>query len=381
MRYLFGFLCVCALGVVLPMGCGETAGAGGFPCAEQGIRDAIAEGGGPHTFDCSGPTTVVTETEIVIDNDVILDGEGNLTVDGDEDHRMFSVPKGVVAELRGFLVTGGTTGFQADGGGINNQGTLTLTDSTVSGNTATGPYAYGGGIGSYGTLTLTNSTVSGNTAGAGGGIWNKGTLTLTDSTVSDNSATGPFSHGGGGIWLEGTLTLINSTVSGNTADYGGGINGGTLTLINSTVSGNTADWGGGIDGGTLTLINSTVSGNSAAGGGGIRNLWGTVTLTNTLVDDDCQVSEGASIVSLGHNIESPGDTCGFDQATDRVNVTPEQLNLGPLEDNGGPTMTHALGAGSVAIDVIPADMCEMDEDQRGFPRDNMCDVGAFEVQP
>ena len=69
--------------------------------------------------------------------------------------------------------------------------------------------------------------------------------------------------------------------------------------------------------------------------------------------------------------------------TDQVDVTEEELNLGPLQDNGGPTMTHALGAGSVAIDVIPADACEVDEDQRGEPRPGgtMCDVGAFEVQP
>ena len=385
MRYLFGFMCVLALGV---MGCSETGGADGFPCTEQGIRDAIAEGGGPHTFDCDGAQTVVTETEIVIDNDVILDGEGNLTVDGDEDHRMFSVPEGVVAELRGFLVTGGTSGFQHDGGGINNNGTLTLTDSTVSGNTARGSYAYGGGIGSYGTLTLINSTVSGNTAGHGGGIWSKGTLTLTDSTVSENTATGTYSQGGGGIWHEGTLTLTNSTVSGNTGDYGGGIvNGGTLTLIHSTVSGNTAKFpGGGIyNGGTAMLTNSTVSGNTADSGGGIYN-GGTLTLTSTLVDGDCELSANppSSITSNGYNIESPGNTCGFDQIGDQSSVSEEQLNLGPLADNGGPTMTHALLTEpdvSVAIDQIPAVDCEVTEDQRGFPRDSMCDVGAFEVQP
>jgi predicted outer membrane repeat protein len=386
MRYLFGFLCVCALGLVLMAGCSDETG---FPCTEQGIRDAIAEGGGPQTFDCGGPTTVVTEAEIVIDNDVILDGESNLTVEGDEGHRVFAVPEGVVAELRGFLVTGGTSGFQHDGGGINNNGTLTLTDSAVSGNTARGSYAYGGGIGSYGTLTLINSTVSGNTAGHGGGIWSKGTLTLTDSTVSGNTATGTYSQGGGGIWHEGTLTLTNSTVSGNTGDYGGGIvNGGTLTLIHSTVSGNTAKFpGGGIyNGGTAMLTNSTVSGNTADFGGGIYNA-GTLTLTSTLVDGDCELSANppSSITSNGYNIESPGNTCGFDpDGTDQVGVTEGELNLGPLQDNGGPTMTHALGDGSVAIDVIPADMCEVDEDQRGEPRPEtdgtMCDVGAFEVQ-
>ena len=390
MRYVFGFWFAFALSLAPMAGCSSETG---FPCTEQGIRDAIAEGGGPHTFDCDGAQTVVTGFEIVIDNDVILDGEGNLTVDGDEGHRMFTVSRGVVAELRGFLVTGGTSGFQHDAGGINNLGILTLTDSTVSGNTARGPYAYGGGVTNYeGTLTLINSTVSGNSAARGGGIMNysNGTLTLTDSTVSGNTATS-----GGGIWHSDRVTLINSTVSGNTADYGGGIhNGGTLTLINSTVSGNTATSGGGINTSgtvTLTLINSTVSGNSSAGGGGIRNLLGTVTLTNTLVDDDCQVSEGPSIVSLGYNIESPGDTCGFDQPTDQVNVSAEQLNLGPLQDNGGPTMTHALLSGSVAIDQIRAEDCvdaegqPLTTDQRGEPRPEtggtMCDVGAFEVQP
>ncbi len=135
----------------------------------------------------------------------------------------------------------------------------------------------GGGIANYYTLTLSKSTVSGNTAtnGEGGGISNdfSGTLTLIDSTVSGNTATG----GGGGISSNGTLTLTNSTVSGNSSTRvgeGGGIdnNLGTLTLSTSTVSGNTAYDGGGIDnnGGRLALSNSTVSSNSATRvGGGI----------------------------------------------------------------------------------------------------------------
>jgi hypothetical protein len=106
-----------------------------------------------------------------------------------------------------------------------------------------------------------------------------------------------------------------------------------------------------------------------------------------LVDGGC----AGSIESGGHNIESPGDTCNFDQLTDQVDVTAEQLNLGPLQHNGGPTETHALGAGSVAIDQVPADECvdtdgaPLTTDQRGEPRPetggSMCDVGAFEVQP
>jgi hypothetical protein len=75
-------------------------------------------------------------------------------------------------------------------------------------------------------------------------------------------------------------------------------------------------------------------------------------------------------------------TCGFDRGTDQVSVTAEDRKLGPLQDNGGPTMTHALLPGSVAIDVIPADACDVDEDQRGEPRPGgtKCDVGAFELQ-
>jgi len=372
-------------------GSGGTAGTGGdpqdrLPCTEQGIRDAIAEGGGPHFFDCVGPTTVETTAEIVIDNDVILDGEGELTVDGQGDHRVFSVAAGVETELRGVTVTGGfAEGDFPDnsGGGIFNLGTLTLTDSTVSDNTA----QVGGGINNSGTLTLTNSTVSGNTAQVyGGGISNNGTLTLTNGTVSGNNA----GRDGGGIYISntGTLTLTNGTVSGNTVgrDGGGIYNSGTLTLTNGTVSGNTAiDEGYGIyNEGTVTLTNSTVSDNRATFAGGIFNAGGSMlTLTSSTVDGVC--SGTPPLVSNGYNIESPGDTCGFDQDTDQVDVTEGQLNLGPLQDNGGATMTHALGAGSVAIDVIPADMCEVDEDQRGQPRPetggSMCDVGAFEVQP
>jgi hypothetical protein len=87
-------------------------------------------------------------------------------------------------------------------------------------------------------------------------------------------------------------------------------------------------------------------------------------------------------VSNGHNIESPNDTCGFDQLTDQVNVTTEALALGPLADNGGPTETKALLSGSVAIDVIPPEMREVDEDQRGVtrPQGPACDVGAFELE-
>ena len=485
MRYVLGFILVLALTV---MGCSETTGTGGsggstgqeFPCTEQGIRDAIAEGGGPHTFTCNGPQTIVTEAEIAIDNDVILNGEGNLTVDGNNDHRIFSVTTGVTVELGGMTVargsaqnSGSVDGIEviADrtyGGGVLNVGTLTLTDATVLGNYA----AAGAGIYSEGTLTLTDSAVSGNDAeDSGAGLINggSGTLTLANSTVSGNQAA-TFGHGlGAGIHNEGEMTIINSTITGNLGGHaeGGGIynaGSGTLSLINSTLSRNSAgadgpargggiyNWGemtvinsivsenrvaglgggfgGGIyNGGGMSLTNTTVSSNTAIGGfgGGIyssgRTLLINTTVASNLADSaddsadaiyigtggylevartviqgDCdrdrEDASTVSSVSHGHNIESPADSCGLSEPTDQVNVTVEELKLGPLQENGGPTETHALGKGSVAIDVIPEENCvdagslPLTEDQRGEERpvaivgtEPMCDVGAFEVQP
>jgi hypothetical protein len=294
-----------------------------LPCTEQGIRNAVLAGGGPYTFDCDGPTTVAVGAGFGMERDVILDGESNLTVDVNQnDNEVFILFEDVVAELRGITVTGS----RGEGIDIRN-GTLTLANSTVSGNG--GEEETGGGISNSGTLTLTNSTVSGNMA-AGGGIQNYGS---------------------------GTLTLTNSTVSGNTGKS-----------IDNTGTG------------TVTMTNSTVSGEVGFSNSG--------TLKHTLIVGGCS---GDPVTSNGYNIESPGDTCGFDQEGDQPGVTAEQLALGPLANNGGPTMTHALGAGSVAIDQIPeADCVDADgqpltTDQRGEPRPEtggtMCDVGAFEVQP
>jgi hypothetical protein len=181
---------------------------------------------------------------------------------------------------------------------------------------------------------------------------------------------------------DGEVEMRKSNVSGNT---GGGIGsaGGTLTLVNSTVSeaGDVVD----LRAGTLTLRNSTLSGRVSA-------IQGELSWSNTLLDGDCSIdSRQTEVASDGYNIESPGDTCGLDpNGSDRVHVTAEQLNLGPIRDNGGPTETHALGAGSVAIDAIPDTQCTpglgyRPRDQRGEPRPEtggtMCDAGAFEVQP
>lgn len=245
------------------------------------------EGGG--FLDCDEPTTVVTSAEIAIDKDVILDGRGNLTVDGNLDHRVFSVPVGVTALLAGLTVTRGTV--RGGGAGILNEGRLFLRSSTVSGNTALndGPInpPTGSGIhNNQGALTMENTTVSGNTARGGGpGVFSSGgVLTMTNCTVSGNISEGAV--GVGGIYVAGGMaTLTNSTISGNTgSDVGGILNShGTLILNHSTVSGNT----GGVDG--LANDDPTL----------FNTIPGTLFVMNSLVDGDCI----GSIASAGGNIE------------------------------------------------------------------------------
>jgi hypothetical protein len=382
MRYLVGFVFV--LGLVF-LGCGDTAGMCSgtvCPCTEGGILAAVAAGGGPYTFDCDGPTTVVMAEEIVIDTDVILDGEGNLAVEGNYPASVwtvFSVSKGVNAELRGLMVTNGLDV------GVANEGRLTIQDCVISRNRSQewDPDDSGGGVFNAGEMTIINSTISENFAGhgVGGGIHNdlSGLLMLVDSTVSDNGADGDGAGlYGGGIFNHGEMAIINSTVSGN--------------VVYDAVSG--LGLGGGIaNAGWMSLTNSTVFGNRADSGDAIAMEPrffpdGYLEIANTLIDGDCD-GNGSDLtwVSRGHNIESPGDTCRFDRPTDQVDVTAADLKLGPLANNGGPTMTHALLPGSVAIDRIAEEMCldangePLTTDQRGEPRDSMCDVGAFEVQP
>jgi len=211
------------------------------------------------------------------------------------------------------------SGANGNGGGIinNNGGTLTITNGTILDNTTSNSYGGGGIFNNNGTLTITNSIVSGNSVSGqqigGGGIANEhGTLTITNSTVSGNLVSGPKTAGGGILNVSsGTLTITNSIVSGNSVSGqnsgGGGIlsDSSTLTLTNSTVSDNTSQFGGGIYNynGTLTLTNSTISGNTASGrGSGIINLDSTLTLTNSTVSGNTASganSNGGGIINQG----------------------------------------------------------------------------------
>ncbi len=232
-----------------------------------------------------------------------------------------------------------------------------------------------------GTVTLSGMTIqNGNPGGSrGGGIYNQGTLTLNDVAVRNNTTSGQ----GGGIDVEpaGTLTMLRSTISGNTGAGGGGIYyNGTVagTLTNVTISGNisTGNGGGIYNQKTLTLTNVTIDANTATTGGGILNsATGTTTLKNTIVSSNTGGNCSGTITSAGYNIDS-ANTCLLAGTGDKPNTNP---NLGALADNGGPTQTHALLAGSPAIDAGTATGAPA-TDQRGAmrPQGTGYDIGAYE---
>lgn len=326
--------------------------------------------------------------DLDITDDLTIVGAGAATtvIDAAGLDRVFHIQRSVTVAISGVRVR---NGFQDFGGGIYNRGTLVLTESVIISNVA----GEGGGIENEGVLTLHNSVVRENEAGiAGGGIANRGALTLTGSTISYNvagSAGGGLSNFGGG----GSATLAGVTINANFAYGGGGIaNGGELTLTNSTISGNEAvAFGGGITSVGITLVvNSTITGNGARESGGIHDLSGilagifdipgAVTLKNTIVANSPRGGNcggRAFIISGGHNLSSD-HTCGFSRAADRNTTDPK---LGPLQDNGGPTPTHALLAISPAIDAGDDADCPR-TDQRGVlrPQGVRCDIGAFEFQ-
>jgi hypothetical protein len=274
-------------------------------------------------------------------------------------YSVFTVASGATVTLSGLTVT---NGWRSMGAGINNAGTLTVNNATISGNCSSSDYV-GGGILNTGTCTLNYSTVDGND---GCGIASDGTLTLNFSTVSRNHV--GFGYGAGIYNLSpGTLSLNDSTVSNNTANAmsnGGGIyNSGTATVNRSTISANNADWGGGgiWNDGTLHVGNSIIAGNT----GGYEP---------DFVPDDLVGDLG----SLGHNlIGYTNGGPGFG-SSDLLNVDPL---LGPLQDNGGPTFTCVLLPGSPAINA--GDNTDAPPlDQRGRTRivNGTIDIGACEFQ-
>ncbi len=288
-------------------------------------NSGIPEAGGLYSLAASAHGASATLTRVLV-----------------EDNRAINIGSGGIPEA------GGIYAFRTD---------LTVVDSTVRGNKAVGgAIADAGGI--YvlreGDLTLERSLVANNVAESGtfadgGGLYVHGETTelerIVNSTITGNRATSPTGNNGGGIYHSGAppLEVLNSTISGNVVSGSASDQGGNL-------------FDGGGSGSALRLRNSIVFGGSGESGA-----------------ENCS---GSGVQSAGHNIDSL-DQCNFHAAGDKVNANPL---LTALANNGGPTETQALGAGSPAIDA--ADACPA-TDQRGVlrPQGGACDIGAFELVP
>ena len=354
----------------------------------------------------------LTTGELVIDKNLTISGPGanRLTIQRSTnapEFRIFHILSSTVTvSISGLTISNGSVSRgDGDGGGIRSAGVLTLTDSIISNNHAAGTEFLGGTGGGVlnesGTMTITRCTVSNNSAqystgssgdcasGSGGGIRNEsgGSLTITNSTISGNSfnvsdsfRTCVGSGGGGGVRNAGSMVITNCTVSGNSAAgdgfffaNGGGIsNIGNLQITSSTIAHNSA-------------FNSA-SDQFAAFGGGLFSSGSTSTGSSIIAlntapagPDFFTFTPGGGLQSMGYNtIGNDADAIIFSQPTDQVGTDGAPIDplLSPLASNGGPTFTHALQSGSPAINR--GDPAAPPQDQRGYGRLGVPDVGAFE---
>ena len=293
--------------------------------ATPGI-DEITIVSGTYGLNRIGTDDTAFNGDLDITEDVIIRGEGaNITIiDGGALDRVFHITGTVSVTISGVTIRNGAA---AEGAGIaNHSGNLTVISATISGNQA---------------------------SGVGGGIYNDGDLILQNSTVSTNTA---VFTGGGMQQVTGTVLITNSTFSGNSANIGGG-----------AVSHH--------EGATL-FTNVTINNNASPSGAGISRVAGTVTLKNSIISNNIAGSDCmGTIVSNGNNLDSD-NSCNLTDGTDIPGTNPA---LEPLQDNGGPTLTHALQVGSPAINEADDSVCPI-YDQRGEPRYAACDIGAFEIE-
>jgi streptogramin lyase len=290
---------------------------------------ALAQSGDTINFaaNLNGQTITPTGGELAINQNLTITGPGanRLAVSGHNASRVLDIQSGTVA-ISGLTVTGGN-GSGGNGGGIFSIGNLTLTGDAVVGNVANGFgfVGFGGGVynGSTGTLTVTDSTVNGNQALQGGGVYNDvGTAAITNSTIAGNTASSQGTGtGGGGLNNSGTLSLENDTIAGNVAQGLFGSNGGGIDNV-----------------ATLSMSNTIVAQNTASSG---PDYYG------------APYTGGSNFVG--------GDP-----------------KLGPFQNNGGPTSTMALLAGSPALNAGTASGAPA-TDQRGVPRTGGVNIGAYQA--
>lgn len=396
----------------------ERINAGGGD-ALNGCQATVGEFGNRDTISFSVPAVENLLSSVSITKDVMINPRGtSVSIISNGDDRVLFIGGAAAnspinVSLNNLVVSGGVTSPGFNGGGLSiSASNVTLSNSTVSNNSAS---ERGGGIYSTNgsTISLNNTSVSSNSARRGGGIYSKNssTVSLNNTIVSSNSGVSR----GGGIFSENSLLeLHSSTISDNTLVQGNGAGiyskGGPVVVANSTISLNKTTatsisygFGGGISksGGKLTIVNSTISGNSARRkGGGIEMSGGSLTLANNLIignnafssDSELNLTGSTIVTNSGFNLFRAGANAfsGFAPSATDISVSlsePGALRqvLLPLADNGGPTLTHALPAGSPAINTADSTLCAAEPinnlGQRGEPRDANCDIGAFELTP
>jgi hypothetical protein len=354
------------------------------------LRQAIADAAPASiiTFGVSG-TITLTSGELVVNKDLSIVGPGaaNLSISGNTTIALSSrvINNSAHLTISGLTILHGDAGV-GSGGGLLNAGTgvLTIANSVITANSA----QKGGGVfnSAGGQLQVTNSTLSANSSrpfdagldASGGGIYNVGIASINNSTFRENSV----HDNGSALYNDATATVANSTFSLGQANTSAVYNNsGSLQLNNVTITlngGRKKATGLVSAAGSVGVANSIIAANITAGGGSKVGL------------PDC----GGALTSGGHNLIGNATGCSLSGGTgDKLgsNSAPIDAKLGPLTNNGGPTLTHTLLAGSPAVDAgSPAapgsggSACEA-TDQRGVARPVLgarsptCDIGAVEV--
>lgn len=368
-------------------------------CDDSGagsLRDAVAQADGILPIDMTQLTcSTITLTSGALHLDasggrtmiVKGPGAGALAIDGSGQDRVFEVTGTGMLVLYGLTLRNGAV--DGNGGCIDAE-RATLHYSVVDDCRASGR---GGGVYASSNLLLYDSRITGNesdaAAGAGGGAYSAHFVIARNSTIRGNTAP---NGNGGGLFAQNAL-ISYSTLSANHAAIGGGAmsssqNDASLSFENCTISGNSAGDGGGIDAGRLYLLNSTVAFNTAitGTGGGINlrydttsqldSVAGTIVAGNTAASAESDIDGDVGVVLTGDH-----DLIGVSTLAVPAGTISSDPMLGPLQDNGGPTATHALSTGSPAID---AGHYFRTYDQRGLGFAALVgsarDIGAYEVQ-
>jgi hypothetical protein len=306
--------------------------------------------------------TLIASLPNITDVDgLTINGGGDITINGNNTYQIFTVQATVPFALSNLALINGTPAVS------NNEGSLTVTNSTFSGNSN----LYGGAIVNLGTLIATNSLFSGNTSTGGGGsaIYNSSTMTITHSTFANNTGTG---NARGSIYNSGTTTISNSTFYGNVTTGTGCCNGagavynqGTMSITNTTFSGNgTNTIGGGAD---IYQLVGTSS----------LNLYNNI-LANSTGEVNCRLDAGSGTVTGTNNLIESQVGC----ATTAPITDDPQLGTA----TGSPAYFPLL-SGSPAIDAGDDTKCAAapvnNSSQNGVarPQGQQCDIGSFEYTP